>query len=81
MSKEQTPITAWDFYKNSDTANVYEVMEQYAQYREKKAVQEALEEEIEEAWIDGMYSEFYPSGSSATTSKEYYETQVKPKYE
>jgi 3-isopropylmalate dehydratase small subunit len=43
MSKEQTPMTAWEFYENSDTANVYDVMEQYAQYRERKAVLEALE--------------------------------------
>ena len=43
MSKEQTPITAWEFYRNSHTANVYEVMEQFAQYREKKALERFID--------------------------------------
>jgi hypothetical protein len=76
MSKEQTPITAWEFYENSDTANVYDVMEQYAQYREKKAVLEALEKEVIKACMKYNATAIF----NKKLAKEYYETEVKPRY-
>lgn len=40
---EETPITAEEFYIKHATLSDIELMEQYAQYREKKAVKEALD--------------------------------------
>ena len=80
MSKEQTPITAWEFYENSDTANVYDVMEQYAQAKVLEAL-EPQKELIEELLtiFDGYG---VPNIKYVTRLiKEYYETQVKAKYE
>ena len=79
MSKEQTPITAWEFYENSDTANVYDVMEQYAQAK----VEEALEPQTE--FIEELLTIFDGNGVPniryvTKLINQYYETEVKPKY-
>jgi hypothetical protein len=74
MSKEQTPITAEEFLErighDKDVicesmfgkpylqSSVSDLMEQYAQYREKKAVLEALEreqEDLERMYLLGRY--------------------------
>ena len=98
MSKEQTPITAEEWYNknhknllavkntkgklqypfvsqnahNLVEEHIYKIMEQYAKYRENKAVLEALEREFSK--LDGI--DFSLIGGT-----EYYETEVKPKYE
>ena len=82
MSKEQTPITAEEWldeeypyildgfeYLEIDK-QVLEVMEQYA----KAKVLEALEREFLEL---GLMAEFYYHDDGL----EYYEAEVKPKYE
>ena len=86
MSKEETPITAREFYrKRIPTASVYVVMEQFAQYREKKAVQEALEAEVPKAHTEGqaflIKKDNLKHGRYPIASEGYYQTQVKPKYE
>lgn len=87
--KKQTPLTAWEFYKNSGTSNVYDVMEQYANQK----VLEALEREVVEVATNLQYQTFIITSNPTTKgdlehlkeqayirSKDYYETEVKPKY-
>ena len=79
MSKEQTPITAEEYLKDFsnlkfngevrwNNTDILIIMEQYAQAK----VLEALEREFSK--LDGI--DFSLIGGT-----EYYETEVKPKYE
>ena len=82
--KEQTPITAEEFYTKNATLSDIDLMEQYAQTK----VLEALEREVPKAFEKG-----YSIGMDDSIAielrqdpleidgKEYHETQVKPKYE
>jgi hypothetical protein len=98
MSKEQTLITAEEFLDQDEFVNVKgfvsesgtlrtttSLMEQFAQYREKKAVQEALEREVPKAHTEGqaflIKRDNLKHGRYPIASEGYYETQVKPKYE
>ena len=83
MSKEQTPITAEEFYlqnrgnllrSNLGTKDfTIDMMEQYAQAK----VLEALEKEFSKI----PYIKHYNNGIVNTIGSKYYETKVKPKYE
>ena len=89
MSKEQTPITAEEFYLNNRgdllRSNLgtkeftIDMMEQYANAK----VLEALEREVPKAYGVGYYDRVLNSGDTNRKYKdrqEYYETGVKPKY-
>ena len=111
MSKEQTPITVKEFYykwqtqdfkhKKIEIPNFTEEEllnfgEQYAQYRERKDVLEALEREVPKAfykgftvntWWEGRYLNSIPIHKTIEEEIErfnqitkYYDTEVKPKY-
>lgn len=81
VSKEQTPITAEEFYLNNRgdllRSNLgtkeftIDMMEQYAQYREKKAVLEALEREFD--ILEKTYKYKFIG--------HHFKQRVKPKYE
>ena len=89
--KEPTPITSEEFLKGQGIEIQYEsiiptdkaikCMEQYAQSK----VLEALEREVPKAYINGVSSfvSLTPKGIqiSEEEGKDYYKTEVKPKYE
>jgi hypothetical protein len=90
MSKEQTPITAEEylfengFYEDNylqghyewiQDVDLYDVMEQYAQAK----VLEALEREVPKAVAEYHFQ--YALEIREKDGLNYYETEVKPKYE
>ena len=86
MNKEQTPITAeeikeniMELYDDGDMSyNLLDTsLEQYAQAK----VLEALEREVPEAYNEDPNNRDYPDYLCCKSGREYYETQVKPKYE
>lgn len=59
-----------------------EVGVEYAEQEKKKAVAEALEKEVVKAWKYGnKYGKENKRIALPKKSKDYYETEVKPKYE
>ena len=95
MSKEQTPITAREFIPKNDNGlysrrQVEKHAEEYAQAK----VLEALEREVIKIAADLQCQMFIITSNPTTVgdleylkieafnrSKDYYETEVKPKYE
>ena len=78
MSKEQT-LTAEEFYNkvwSYDNDDTFEIMEQYA----KTKVLEALEREVVNSHLQGQVIGQRQS-VNVGFAKQYYETEVKPKYE
>ena len=95
MSKEQTPITAEELYISiadvlgrhwkvdvENTEKCVQIAEQYAQYRERKAVLEALEREFNHKDCININKSFFNSDGELDilSASEYYKTEVKPKY-
>jgi hypothetical protein len=78
MSKEQTPITAEEWLIKNDYHNLLitsDAMEQYA----KAKVLEALEREVPKAVAEYHFQ--YALEIREKDGLNYYETEVKPKYE
>ena len=96
MSKEQTPITAEEWldeeypytldgfeYLEIDK-QVLDVMEQYAQAKVLEALEREVVEAVKQTLKDGYSGspQFTPSDEHYEgLAKQYYETEVKPKYE
>ena len=82
-------MTYWisvEFANNEDVwkiERIHQIMEQYA----KKKVLEALEKEVSKAFREGQLNEYRmwrkePNGKDFTiTKEEYYNKEVKPKYQ
>lgn len=93
MSKEETPIKDLEFYKSNaeeDYMNTPISVLRYITELENNTqakVLEALEREVPKAFERGSVIAYTIAQGNAialkniVTSKEYYETEVKPKYE
>lgn len=71
-AEEQTQITAFEFYENSDTANVYDVMEQYSELR--------IQQEREK-WKEEVFNALNRGAYLAITNIDVVNTGIEPYFE
>jgi len=94
MSKQQTPITAEEYFNKeygkghfqvvfdlNDFVSLFGLIDEFAEYRERRAVLEALEEEILEVflYLENTHTERRRE-TAIRNAKEYYNEVIKPKY-